>query len=202
MCRYEPNGENFLVVNTSDLSDYIVSKNVENSAQNLDGMYFNLIAPTGGEAATVVYTRFSAAIYNRWDYDAAAMRYIRNVDTQNDYSKGADEAYALLTDRSNSLPITADTLVVLLAPYSYFSRNPEITDVNLIGSGQAYAFREGQLYRVKWQRPTKTDVLTLTFEDGKPFPYKPGQTWYEVMGTSSSLTPVDNNGWRFTFFIP
>jgi len=201
MCRYEPNGDNLLVVNTSDLSDYIVSKNVNNDPQDLNGMFFNLQAPEGGEVAAVVYTRFSSAIYNRWDYDSDTNRYIRNVDTQNDFSKGADEAYALLTDRGSGLPIAADTLVVLLAPYSYYSRNPEIVDVDLTGSGQAYAFREGKLYRVKWQRPTKTDVLTLTFEDGRPFPYQPGQTWYEVMGTSTSLVPADN-GWRFTFFIP
>jgi hypothetical protein len=54
------------------------------------------------------------------------------------------------------------------------------------------------MYAVTWAREKKTDLISLVGADGKPFPYKPGQTWFEVIGASSTFK---NQGelWRFDF---
>ena len=65
----------------------------------------------------------------------------------------------------------------------------------------AYAFRDGQVYKVRWQRLTQDAMISLKNEDGSPFPFKPGNTWFEVIGTSSVLSQ-DEQGWRFVFHIP
>jgi hypothetical protein len=201
MCRYEPNGANDLITNTAELTKYGKQQGIDKGGQNLDGMYFNMAAPAGGQSVNHIFTRFSSAIYNRWDYDPATGKFIRNSETTDDLTGGQNEIYAPLTDRLTNEPITADNLAVILVPHEYYSVVPEIIDMQFTGNGTAYIFRDGQAYKLKWNRPTADSVLSLTGEDGKPFPFKPGNTWVEVMGIYSKAEQKGND-WRFTFSIP
>jgi hypothetical protein len=201
MCRYEPNGVNYLVTNTAELTKYAKAQGFDNGRQNLDGMYFNLAAPAGGQPVQHVYARFSSAIYNRWDYDPATGKFVRNSETTDDLTNGQNETYAPLTDRLTGAPITADNVVVIMVPHEYYSVVPEIVDMQFTGTGTAYLFRDGQTYKVTWSRPTADSVLSLVGGDGKPFPFKPGNTWVEVMGIYSKAEQKGND-WRFTFNIP
>jgi hypothetical protein len=70
----------------------------------------------------------------------------------------------------------------------------------LSGSGDAYAFRDGQAYKVKWQR-NNPDVVSLTNLDGTPFAFKPGTTWFEVVGVNSTVKQTDQS-WFFTHEMP
>jgi hypothetical protein len=74
----------------------------------------------------------------------------------------------------------------------------------MTGSGTAYAFRDGQGYELRWNRPALDAVPFLTYPDGTPYPYKPGNTWYQVFGQSSKVEkPTGSTGaWRFTFAMP
>ena len=74
-------------------------------------------------------------------------------------------------------------------------------EIGLEGVGPAYAFRDGQVYQLNWNRAGTEAVLTLTYTDGTPFPFKPGATWFEIVGKSSQIT---NQGgiWRFWHQIP
>jgi hypothetical protein len=69
-------------------------------------------------------------------------------------------------------------------------------------SGQGYAIRDGLIYQINWNRPAKDAVLYLTLPDGSPYTFKPGNTWYQVIGESSTGETVENNTWRFLFSIP
>ena len=201
MCRYEPNGANDLITNTAELTKYGKQKGIDKGRQNLDGMYFNMATPAGGQPVNHIFTRFSSAIYNRWDYDPATGKFVRNSETTDDLTGGQNEIYAPLTDRLTNEPITADNLAVILVPHEYYSVVPEIIDMQFTGTGTAYIFRDGQAYKVKWNRPAANSVLSLTGADGKPFPFKPGNTWVEVMGIYSKAEQKGND-WRFTFSIP
>jgi hypothetical protein len=197
MKRYDPSGYNYLVVNTADLSAYATAKNMQNTRQNLDGMSFKLDAPAGGQTTKQIIVRHSGSIFNRWDYDASTGKYSRFSDTADDFN-GNNEQYAQLTDRLTSQPITADNVVVLYVSHELYS--PNIYDILLSGSGDAYAFRDGQAYQVKWVRGD-TDVVSLTNVDGSPFAFKPGNTWFEVVGVNSTVTQNDQ-GWRFIHQMP
>jgi hypothetical protein len=201
MCRYDPEVHNALLGNTHALSQYADSKNIPNGRQNLDGMTFQAQAPVNGTPVAHVYVRYSAAVYSRWDYDLASGRYLRFADTQNDLKDGQDEAYGQLSDRLTGLPVSADNLVVLLIPHSFYSRSPEIVDMDFNGSGVAYAFRDGQVYTLQWQRSASDLVVYLTYADGTRFAFKPGVTWYEVMGKDTALTQNDQS-WRFEMHFP
>jgi hypothetical protein len=201
MCRYEPGGVDYLITNTAELTAYAKQQGFDNGRQDLDGMLFNYAVPAGGQPADHVYARFSSGVYNRWDYDPAAGKFLRNSETANSANGVQDEAYAPLTDRLTGQPITADNVVVILMPHEYYSVVPEMVDMQFSGTGTAYAFRDGQAYKVIWSRPTAESVLSLVGEDGQPFPFKPGTTWVEVMGIYSKMEQKEND-WRFTFSIP
>jgi secreted PhoX family phosphatase len=157
------------MVNTADLSAYATKKGL-NAPQNLNNMVFKLPAPAGGQPVTQVYVRYSGAIYNRWDYDPTSGTYLRFSDAMDANNGVAQEQYAQLTDRLTNQPITFDNVVVLYVNHELYS--PNIYDIQLIGSGDAYAFRDGQAYKVKWVRNV-TDVVSLTNPDGSPLANRP-----------------------------
>ena len=201
LCRWEPSGVDLLLGSTQDLSLYITNRGVSNGRQNLNGMTFGTVAPQGGNAGAQVYNRYSGDNYSRWDYDPASGLYKRFDD--NVYDQGQGEEYAPLTDRLNNQQITAANVVVLIVPHAYFVPPPgEIVEILLSGSGKAYAFRDGQVYEVTWNRPTTNSVLYLTFPDGTRYPYKPGNTWYQVVSDHTVIKQPDSGVWRFEFRIP
>jgi Protein of unknown function (DUF3048) N-terminal domain/Protein of unknown function (DUF3048) C-terminal domain len=194
--RYDPNGFNHLVVNTADLSAYATRKGI-NGRQDLNGMFFKAAAPDGGQPGAQAIVRYSGSIYNRWDYDPATGKYLRFSDTLDDFNT-QNEKYAQLTDRLTDQPIAFDNVVLLYVTHELYSEN--IYDILLSGSGAGYAFRDGQAYQVTWHR-NDTDVVSLTNPDGTPFASKPGTTWFEVVGVSSTVMQTDQN-WRFTHIMP
>jgi hypothetical protein len=198
LTRFDPNGSNDLVVNTADLSAYLTRQGVENGRQNLDGMFFKLEPPANDQTVNQVFVRYSAAIYNRWDYDAASGKYLRFSDTIEDLNSGQGEQYAQLTDRLTNQPIAIDNLVVLYVNHETYSAN--IYDILFSGAGSGYAFRDGKAFQINWQR-NATDVVSLSNPDGTPFPFRPGTTWFEVMGLNTLLSQGDK-GWRFTHLMP
>lgn len=201
----DPNGFNFLITNTQELSKYASGKGINNARQDLNGMSFQYEAPANGQTGSQVAVRYSISAYTRWDFDAASGRYLRFQDTQED--TGGGEAYGPLVDRLNEQQISASNVVVLLAPHEYAyqssSGNSEIIDIKLTGTGKAFAFHDGQAYEVTWNRPTLKSVLYLTNTDGSAFPFKPGSTWFEVIGTSSIIAKRNEGGlWRFEMRLP
>jgi hypothetical protein len=205
LCREDPNGANYLVTNTDQLSAYASSKGVDNVRQNLDGMYFDSKTPAGGQPNKQIFVRHSISAYNFWDFNPDTGRYLRFQDTQ-EANDSQTENYAPLQDRLTGEQLAADNVVVVYAPHQYaFNTKPgpsEVVDIVLTGSGPAYAFRDGQVFPVTWNRPNKNSVLFLTSADGSPYALKPGNTWFEVIGQSSKLETPSPDIWRFVHNIP
>jgi hypothetical protein len=201
MCRYEPNTYDLMLGDTAAMSADVTARGVSNERQNLDGMLFDPTAPTSGLDGKQLFVRYSGDNYTRWDYDAATGRYLRFQD--NVFDTGQGEEYAPLTDRLNNQQLSATNVVVILARHEYYQQPPnEIIEIQLSGSGTAYAFRDGQMYKVLWSRPNINSVLTLTYEDGTPFPFKPGATWFQVVGISTNAVQESTGAWRFNFLMP
>ena len=201
LCRYDPAGGDLLLGGTAAMSAYVESRNVDNSQQNLDGMTFDGQVPGGGTPVSQVFVRYSRDNYVRWDYNPASSQYLRFQDNSEDTGQG--EEYAPLIDRLNNEQITADNVVVIVARHEFYQQPPnEIIEIYLSGSGTAYAFRDGKVYEVRWNRPTTNSVLFLTNPDGTPFPYRPGTTWYQVVGESTAITQPSANAWRFNWATP
>jgi hypothetical protein len=202
LCRIDPNGSNFLVANTAEVGNYAVANGISNERQDLNGQVFDPAVPANGQPGAQAAFRFSIAAYNRWDYDPATGRYLRSQDTV-EASTAEAEALAPMVDRATNQQIAADNVVVLFAPHEYaFGTHPgnaEVVNINLIGQGRAAAFRDGQVYELVWTRPDPSGIFSLTFADGTPYAYKPGNTWVEVVGKSTEVMTPTPGSWRFTF---
>lgn len=203
MCRLDPNGYNFLFTSSPELTIFALHKNIPNTRQKLDGMFFSDMSPDGGTPGEQITTRYSISSYNRWDYDPENSRYLRSQDTQEDQN-GQGETFAPLVDGMTGQQIAADNVVILFLPHqsAEIIGNKKALDIRLSGSGEGYAFRNGQGYKVRWNRPAKDSVLFLTFEDGQPYPFKPGNTWFQVVGISSQVENPGVGEWRFKSQLP
>ena len=205
MCRIDPESFNYLVTNTAELTKYADENGIPNEPQDLTGMSFNSQVPSGGQSSQQIFTRYSISSYDRWDYDPSSGRYLRFQDTQEAHTE-AEEVYAPLTDQLSNSQISTDNVVIIFAVTEFVYRsqsgNSEIVDIELDGSGDALAFRDGQVFQVKWNRPKKDSVLYLTFQDGSLYPYKPGTTWYQVLGKSSQVEQRGEGVYRIVFNTP
>ena len=203
MCRKDPNGYNFLFTSSPDLTVYGKEKGLQDGRQDLDGMSFDSLVPAGGQLGEQIFTRYSISSYNRWDYNPTSGKYLRFQDTREDNS-GQGEGYDPMIDGGTDQQIAADNVVVLYLPHqsANITGNKKAIDILFSGSGEAYAFRDGQAFPVIWNRPTRDSVPFLTFEDGTPYPYKPGTTWYQVIGISSTLANPETGIWRFNSRLP
>lgn len=201
MCRHDPNGYDFLLGGTKQIHQYISTEGVNDSRQNLDGMSFRMDLPAGGKAGEVVTTHYSIDTYNRWKYDPQTGSYLRYQDNLL-LDQGQEEEFAPLMDQLTEKQVSADNVVVLMVPHSYYLKSPEIIEINFTGSGPAYAFRDGMVYEVQWNHPNPEGVLYLTLPDGSRYPFKPGNTWFQVVGQYSFVTQPAPNEWRFMFQIP
>ncbi|MGB7874395.1 MAG: DUF3048 domain-containing protein [Anaerolineales bacterium] len=199
LCRPDP-VTNYLMADTVALHKYVRAQDLSDERQDLDGMYFRLQSPEGGQAADRVYAWYSVVIYNRWDYDPPSGRYYRYVDVENTLDS-QPEVYKPLRDALGDVPISADNVVVLLMPHTFYSKSPEIVEMQFYESGPAYAFRNGQAYELEWVRANEAGLFFLYTKNGDEYAFKPGTTWFEVMGLSTEIDR-NNNDWRFEMRFP
>jgi hypothetical protein len=196
--RYDPARSNYLMLDMNALNEVIQRNQIDNTPQDLSDMTFQEQPPAGGQPANKVFVRYSSAIFNRWDYDSQSHKYIRFVDKANGFSI-AEETYTQLTDRLTGQPITADNVVMVVVKNVEVEKN--IYKIELSGTGQAFIARDGQIYEVKWHRGDADDILVLQDLQGNPFPFKPGQSWFEIL--SDPITQASQaDTWRFTFHFP
>ncbi len=205
LCRSDPNGRNELSLTLKRLTNYYLAQSSDNIRQDLSGMFFDPAIPAEGKQGNQAFVRFSISAYNLWDFNPETGRFLRYQDTQ----EAADislEAVEALYDRLTNEQIAADNVVIVFVPHQYaFGTSPgvnEVIDIELSGSGPALAFRDGQVFETVWNRPSKNSVLFLTFPNGAYYPFKPGNTWFEVVGTSTKVENPTTGIYRFTHQIP
>jgi len=66
---------------------------------------------------------------------------------------------------------------------------------------KAVVFRDGQAFEVTWKATNQEKPIQFFDAQGNLFPLKPGNTWMNLIGSSSSLE-VTNAEWLFTFRMP
>lgn len=205
LCRVESRSDyNNLFTDTALLSQHVTSRGIDNSRQDLNGLRFetNTLITYGGGAVPRLAVRYSNESYHRWEYDPTSQRYLRWQETVSLASR--QEAYAPLFDSLSGQQVYADNIVILLAPihYLYKSKSTEIFGTDLMGTRDAYAMRQGRMFAIKWRRDAASALISLRFPGGAPYPLKPGNTWFIVLGETSYHEIQPDGGWSFTFSMP
>jgi hypothetical protein len=200
MCRIgSPQEYNTLFTNTAQLSQYVSKRGTSNDRQNLAGLDFGASLPTN-RSVRRLSIRFSPMSYHYWQYDQPSGRYLRWQDAER--AAPGEETYQPLMDGLTGQQVAADNVVVLFVPAGYFfwSDDTEIYEYQLEGNGNGYALREGKIYPIQWQKPRQNELLQLTI-NGRPYPLRPGSTFFEILSPSSN-TQTTTNDWSFSYYLP
>jgi hypothetical protein len=194
---------NNIFFNTVKFGDCAAKMGVDNSFQYLRSGFFSDAPVTGALTVNRIYTRYSEYSYNYWEYDPPTRKYLRYQESQ-DMVNGKQEAYAQLFDYETDLPVTAENVVVLFVPHTFanqFEQEDEVYHIDLLESGDAFVFRDGTVFPARWYRTHIDQPLLITALNGNPIFLRPGRTFYQVLGVSSTHEQTDSE-WRFHFSTP
>ena len=136
----------------------MINRGVDDVAQDLDGMFFQMQPPETGTPAETVIVRFSKGSYNLWEYDPQNGRYLRFQDSisLSDYQ---EEEYEPLLDRLTDEQLAFDNLVVLYIPHEYFRETPtEIIAIDLLGEGDGYSHGKEDVIEISGIIAVQMDV--------------------------------------------
>jgi hypothetical protein len=172
---YRPNQgwQTRLAIDAGAARDYLVAKGLD-APVSLHGFAFSDTLDRGQPAENIYIPYPRATSFTQWRYDPATGQYLRWIDG------------APLVD-VNSGQVSADNVIIYFAPHQ---ETDIVEDANgatsiriqMNGKGLAWFFRDGKLNKGFWQTDgTRTPYFG--FEDGSPYPLKPGRTWVEVVPT-------------------
>ena len=158
---------------------------------NLEGMMFSTTPAEDGKKADKVWIFYSSLNQIQWQYDEELGAYIR-YDIKTD---GSGE-FVMATDQLTGEPVSRENVIVIFAMHDFIA--PTLIDIQLTNMPPmpALLFRDGELHEIFWttqfgEYEQETGLLRpMRFVDaeGNPVPLKPGQTWVEIVTTSSYYT--------------
>jgi hypothetical protein len=184
-------------------NDCAAQLHLDNSPQNLRSGFFSETPPSRALAGNRIFTVYSAFDYNYWQYDPASERYLRYQETD-DTQDNKPASYAPLTDYLNGRQVASDNVVVLFVSHTFMNENEQednVFHINLIDSGNAVVFRNGLAIPAYWVRTDINQPLLITNLDGSPIYMKPGQTFFQVIGETSTYR-TDGTNWYFGYQTP
>ena len=127
-----------------------------------------------GIVSTQITLQWSDPIAVTWSWDGNRYRRWRGSGAHNWF----------LPDGSVG-QVSADSLIVLMAPVSELAPPPAVTGspvpvLNTVGTGTVFVFADGRAVRGTWSRATQLEPFVLTTAQGEPLTIPPGVPWINV----------------------
>ena len=188
---------------TTKLNDCVTQLHLDNSPQTIRSGFFSKSLPAGGYVVSRIFTHYSVDDYNYWEYDPATQRYLRYQEAD-DTRDNKPETYAPLVDYLNGQQVGSDNVIVLFVSHTFMNlgeQQDQVYHINLVDSGIAFVFRNGFAYPARWFRTDINQPLIITHLDGTPIYLKPGQSFYQIIGETSTDWS-DGTDWHFEFHTP
>jgi hypothetical protein len=148
--------------------------------------------PSGGRPAPQINVFFASLNQSGWFYDPLYGAYLRYVDMADKNAPGVLHADV---DRLTGRQIHFENVVVVMADTDVVS--PTNIDIHLDegNTGNAYLFRDGQVFPIKWSTRAGTYEKQTGFRrpiqfvnnDASPASLKPGHTWVIIVTPFSTV---------------
>jgi hypothetical protein len=174
---------------------------------NYTSNLFSDEVPSGGKPATELREYWALLNQPKWTYDAASASWWRYID------ESRMETAGLLhpaVDRLNGRQLQFENVILLFAQHNVIT--PTIVDIDLSPGtgGNAYLFRDGQMFKIKWstraseyeQTTGRSRPIKFLNLDGTPAALKPGHTWVTIFGLESYLEELSSGIFRARFVAP
>ena len=183
--------------NSADVTTTLAARGVTQSKPDLTGMLFDTKLPSGGRKAEKATLFYNYLDKGDWVYDESSGKYLRWIENANNY-----EQMIPLVDRLNNEQLAFSNVIMAYATYTeYSSVLHDIAVWDNTSGMKAVVFRDGQAYDVTWKASSQEKPIQFFDAQGNLFPLKPGNTWINLIGSSTSLE-VSNAEWFFTFRMP
>lgn len=194
ICR-DPDGIS-VFADTAAFTEYVRQKGLDDQRPDLAGMRFDRVIPEGGQEANKIWVLVAYLDQVGWDYDPARGAYMRSQEVEQ-----SDGSVLLepMVDRLTGEQLAFENVVILFTSHNIIK--PSLIEINLRDSdgSQALIFRDGQIYRATFSAVSPATPLRFFDLQGEPFPFKPGATWFHIVGLESELTQLDQSYWKITF---
>lgn len=127
--------------------------------------------PTSEKRARLIHLDFSPSANVFWTFSPKNRVWLRSHD----------EEPHTLEDGSRVSAVNVIVQVVKVRPSEIVdvAGNPS-PEIDAVGSGKAYVFRNGRVIEGQWVRESKDDLTEFLGADGEKIPLAPGPTWVEL----------------------
>lgn len=189
--------------NTVLWEECVIQDGLENQRPSIRNGFFSEVVPQSDLLGTQTFTYYSVDSYHYWVYRPDVQKYFRYQEVD-DTRENKPEKYDQMMDAVTALPVQASNVVYILAPHTFensFDEDDEVYQIDLTGSGEAYLFRDGVGVLARWYRLNKDQPLLLAGLNGAPLYFRPGITFYEVLG-ARSYVDQDAGEWHFHHETP
>jgi hypothetical protein len=196
---------NSALIDVTKLKLIAGAQNVEPGI-NLTGNAFSKDHPEGGQDAASLWVFYNYYNQVQWIYNSAKGAYQRFQDNADGTGK-----FIPATDRLTGEQLSFENVIVLFAKHDVLNSDKTLIDVDLLYSeGDAYLFRDGQIYPIYWTTLSReyeksTGLLRpirFTDHSGNPILLKPGSTWVELVDLTTSFTEIQPGSWKARFYAP
>lgn len=190
LCRFPKEGlafEHTLYGDTEALYQQAETIGLDAEPDPITGMAFSNTIPSGGMALTGVKISYRNT-ETEWSY--ASGRWLRRQDGEPHFDANTNTQ----VNAANVVIIETDHIEQAVVSDGYWGQANYAFEVNLVGSGHVYLFRDGQYFEGQWRRENDTAPLLFFDLQGNVLTFKPGNTFF-------NLVPRWVNGYQLTFFL-
>lgn len=193
LCPYTTSHTHGTFSDTGEFRAYAEAQGAAPQAPDRRGMRFVSTGPEMGDSAARLWIFYAFLNQVEWQYDVAGGVYLRWQDN-------ADAVLRPMPDRLTGETLAFENVVVLFADHEF--ETPTIIEMDLSSgrSGRGLALRDGRMIPVTWNAVQADVPLRFSGPDGDPYPFKPGSTWFEIVGLPSALEETAPGSWKVRFY--
>ena len=152
-------------------------RNIEIPGQPLPEFLFDPAAPSGGISISSATIRHHSSYWVRWKWDSNADVWTRHLSNENNPDRDSQ-----FVDAATGQTLTTKNILIIRAIHRQTdmiedSLGSRSVEVELLGSGEAWFLRDGQLYEGSWARDELSEWFDLTLYDGSSYVLAPGNTY-------------------------
>jgi hypothetical protein len=202
----DENDINSAMIDVSKLKEIAQANSKNQKGAMLTGNLFSEQAPAGGENVNQLWIFYNFLNQVNWEYDTASGAYLRSQDNADGSGK-----FTSSTDRLTGEQLAFENVIVLFSRHQTFNSEKTLIDMDLMYTGgKAVLFRDGKAYPIYWntlngdyEKTTgRLRPIRFTDREGKPIALKPGQTWVEMVDTTTTIEKLEAGYWKVRFYAP
>lgn len=186
------------MLDVSEMRELAEARRDPETQMNYVRYIFSESPPSGGKPASRLDVYTAWLNQTGWVYDPLSQSYWRYVDNGD---QGMPGVLRPEVERLSGRQLLFQNVVVLFTQHDVVS--PTNLDIHLERglTGKALLFRDGQVYNIRWSTE-KRGPVQFVFENGEPFPLKPGHTWISVVTPQTAVTERKPAHWYLRFSQP